>query len=188
MSAGEDQSDVDRVLAGDLSAFEGIVRRWQGPLVNLAYRFCHDRSRAEDMAQDAFLRAYRHLRTWRRDAAFSSWLFALATNLYRSELKKIPANLVPLEDVGEPRDPVRLDSNLEIEIEARVLRDAVRALPLKYREVLVVYYFHEMDVPAAAQSLGLPAGTLKARLHRAREILRKKLTRVLPQPCLKEAR
>jgi len=55
--------------------------------VNLAYRFCHDRGRAEEMAQEAFLRAYRALGQWRKDAVFSTWLFALATNLYRSELR-----------------------------------------------------------------------------------------------------
>ena len=93
MSAGDDQRDVDRVLSGDVSAFEGVVRRWQGPLVNLAYRFCRDRGRAEEMAQEAFLRAYRGLGKWRREAAFSTWLFALATNLYRSELARDPCGV-----------------------------------------------------------------------------------------------
>src|SRR5689334_23797173 len=82
LSADTDQADVEKVLAGDIAAFENIVRRWQGPLINLAYRFCRDRGRAEDMAQDAFLRAYRALGAWRQDAAFSTWLFALATNLF----------------------------------------------------------------------------------------------------------
>jgi DNA-directed RNA polymerase specialized sigma24 family protein len=54
VSAREDEADVEKVLAGDLSAFEGIVRRWQGPLVSLAYRFCRDRGRAEELAQEAF--------------------------------------------------------------------------------------------------------------------------------------
>lgn len=81
MSATEDQADVEKVLAGEISAFEGIVRRWQGPLVNLAYRFCGDRGRAEEMAQEAFVRAYRALDGWRKDAAFSTWLFARAANL-----------------------------------------------------------------------------------------------------------
>src|ERR1019366_9864202 len=99
LSAREDQADVERVLAGDIAAFEGIVRRWQGPLINLAYRFCRDRGRAEDMAQEAFLRAYRALGQWRKDAVFSPWLFALATNLYRSELRRIPARTVSLEDI-----------------------------------------------------------------------------------------
>ena len=76
MSAEEDAADVAKVLAGDVPAFEAIVRRWQKPLINLAYRFCRDRARAEDMAQEAFLRAYRSLATWRKDAAFSTWLFA----------------------------------------------------------------------------------------------------------------
>ena len=79
MSASDDQTAVERVLAGEIAAFEQIVRRWQGPLVNLAYRFCRDRDRAEEMAQEAFLRAYRTLDRWRKDAKFSTWLFALAT-------------------------------------------------------------------------------------------------------------
>ena len=57
MGTSDDEAEVERVLAGDLAAFEHIVHRWQGPLVNLAFRFCHDRFRAEDMAQEAFLRA-----------------------------------------------------------------------------------------------------------------------------------
>ena len=88
---------MERVLAGDVDAFELIVHRWQGPLINLAYRFCRDRGRAEDMAQEAFLRAYRALGQWRKDAAFSTWLFALATNLYRSEIKRIPPRTVALD-------------------------------------------------------------------------------------------
>src|SRR3979490_3095348 len=105
VSASDDRAAVENVLAGNVDAFENIVRRWQGPLVNLAYRFCHDRGRSEDMAQEAFLRAYRGLAQWRKDAVFSTWLFALATNLYRSELRRIPARTVSLEDIAEPSDP-----------------------------------------------------------------------------------
>jgi RNA polymerase sigma-70 factor (ECF subfamily) len=175
------------VLAGEISAYEGIVRRWQGPLINLAYRFCRDRGRAEELAQEAFLRAYRALGQWRQDAAFSTWLFALATNLYRSELRRIPARTVPLEEVEEPRDPRAADGGLEDDDRDRAVRRAVFALPAKYREALVLYYFHEMDVPAAAHSLGLPEGTVKARLFRARELLRSKLPQLLAVPRLKEA-
>jgi len=188
VSASEDQADVERVLAEDISAFEGIVRRWQGPLVNLAYWFCNDRGRAEDMAQEAFLRAYRALAGWRKDAAFSTWLFALATNLYRSELRRIPAGNVPLDDVAELRDLRPIDGGLEIEDRDRVVRRAVLTLPAKYREVLLLFYFHDMDVSAAAHSLGLPEGTVKARLFRGREILRGKLPQLMPGHCLEEAR
>ena len=89
MSAIEDEADVQKVLAGEVSAFEGIVKRWQGPLVNLAYRFCRDRGRAEEMAQEAFLRCYRALGKWRRDSTFSTWLFCIGDE---SVLFRVAAN------------------------------------------------------------------------------------------------
>jgi RNA polymerase sigma-70 factor, ECF subfamily len=180
LDAGDDEADVDKVLAGDITAFERIVRRWQGPLVNLAYRFCHDRGRAEEMAQEAFLRAYRALASWRKDAAFSTWLFALATNLYRSELRRIPANTVALDYAFAVADSRDTHADLESEYRDRSVRRAVSALPQKYREALILFYFHDMDVPKAAESLGLPEGTFKARLFRGREILRGKLRQLLP--------
>ncbi len=190
-SASDDQADVERVLAGNISAFEGIVRRWQRPLVNLAYRFCHDRGRSEDMAQEAFLRAYRGLGQWRKDAVFSTWLFAVATNLYRSELRRIPARIVSvsLDDIAEPADARASDAGIEDRDYDRDLavRRTVGALPAKYREALILFYFHEMDVTTAARSLGLPEGTVKARLFRGREILRSKLPQLLAAPRLKEA-
>ncbi len=187
MSATDDQADVERVLAGDIPAFEGIVRRWQGPLINLAHRFCRDRGRAEEMAQEAFLRAYRGLGQWRRDAVFSTWLFALATNLYRSELRRIPARTVSLDDIAEPADARASDGGFEDQDRDLVVRRAVGALPAKYREALILFYFHDMDVTTAAQSLGLPEGTVKARLFRGRELLRGKLPQLLAVPRLKEA-
>jgi RNA polymerase sigma-70 factor (ECF subfamily) len=177
--AAADRADVARVRAGDVEAFAGIVRRWQVPLINLAYRFCGDRGRAEEMAQEAFLRAYRGLDSYRGDAAFSTWLFALATNLYRSELRRIPQRTVALDEAPEPRDPVSMTEVHELRDRDLAVRRAVLALPPKYREALLLFYFHEMDVPAAAQSLGLPEGTVKARLHRGRELLRSKLPRLL---------
>ena len=187
MSASDDQADVERVLGGDISAFEGIVRRWQGPLINLAYRFSRDRGRAEEMAQEAFLRAYRGLGQWRKDAVFSTWLFALATNLYRSELRRIPAQTASLDDISEPADARACDGGLEERDRDWAVRRAVWTLPAKYREALILFYFHDMDVPAAARSLGLPEGTVKARLFRGREILRGKLPQLLAVPRLKEA-
>jgi RNA polymerase sigma-70 factor (ECF subfamily) len=177
VSADEDRVDVECVLTGDITAFEGIVRRWQGPLVNLAYRFCRDRSRAEELAQEAFLRAWRALATWRRDAAFSTWLFALATNLYRTELRRIPVGTVALDHAGQLRDARDEHRALEMDERNRAVQRAVLALPAKYREALILFYFHDMNVRDAALSLGLPEGTVKARLSRAREILSAKLSR-----------
>jgi RNA polymerase sigma-70 factor, ECF subfamily len=178
-SAAADRADMARVRAGDVEAFAAIVRRWQTPLVNLAYRFCGDRGRAEEMAQEAFLRAYRNLEGFRGDSAFSTWLFALATNLYRTELRRIPQRTIALEDAPESRDPFSMSEAHELRDRDLTVRRAVLALPAKYREAMLLFYFHEMDVPAAARSLGLPEGTVKARLHRGRELLRAKLPRLL---------
>jgi RNA polymerase sigma-70 factor (ECF subfamily) len=187
VSATDDLTDVERVLAGDIASFEGIVRRWQGPLVNMAYRFCSDRGRAEEMAQEAFLRVYRSLASWRRDAAFSTWLFAVAANLYRSELKRIPAGNVALDDVAELMDKRSHSHDFEEYERDKMIRRAVMALPAKYRDAMILYYFHEMDVPAASKSLGVPEGTVKARLFRGREILRSKLPQLMGVSRLKEA-
>jgi RNA polymerase sigma-70 factor (ECF subfamily) len=141
----EDRAVIASVLAGDTAAFAVLVRRWQGPLVNMAWRYCRDRGRAEEMAQEAFLRAYRNLAQWRGESAFSTWLFALAANVYRTELRRIPATML--------------------------------ALPPKYRDAVLLFYFHEQDVPEAARTLRVPEGTLKARLFRGRELLRSKFSR-----------
>jgi len=177
-----DQADVARVLAGDLCAFEGIVRRWQAPMVNLAWRYCRDRGRAEEMAQEAFLRAWRGLAHWRREGSFSTWLFALAANVYRSELKRFPTETLPLEAAPEPASPASQQNELEEQRRNETLRRAVLALPMRYREPVLLYYFHEMDLNAAAATMGLPEGTMKARLSRARALLRQRFPQLDEQP------
>jgi RNA polymerase sigma-70 factor (ECF subfamily) len=173
-SADEDLAAVEQVVAGETRAFEGIVRRWQGPLINMAWRYCRDRGRAEEMAQEAFLRAWRGLAKWRREGSFSSWLFALAANVYRSELKRFPTETLPMEAAPEPSGPAAQHSELSAQLSREALYRAVLALPLRYREPVILFYFHEMDVAAAASTMGLPEGTLKARLSRARALLRQR--------------
>jgi len=177
VSDDEDREIVRKVLAGDADAFGRIVARWQGPLVSLAYRFARDHGRAEDLAQDAFLRVYRTLGSWREDSAFSTWLFALALNLFRTELRRIPPRTVSIDDVGELRDGRSATNAVDDSDRDRALRAAVAALPAKYRDAMTVFYFHRSDVAVTAKTLGVPEGTVKARLHRGRELLRRKLSR-----------
>jgi RNA polymerase sigma-70 factor, ECF subfamily len=94
---------------------------------------------------------------------------------------------VPLDDIAEPADARASDGGLEDQDRDLAVRRAVGALPPKYREALILFYFHDMDVSSAARSLGLPEGTVKARLFRGREILRGKLPQLLAVPRLKEA-
>lgn len=171
--AREDEDAVDRVLQGDTAAFAAIVRRWQGPLLNLAWRFCRDRGRAEDMAQEAFLRAFRRLASWRRDAAFSTWLFALATNVYRSEMRRAAPVTESFDENALPAPPA--DNPAGAADRRALVQRTLGALPPKYRDPLLLYYFHDQDVAATARSLDLPEGTVKARLSRGRALLRDKL-------------
>jgi RNA polymerase sigma-70 factor (ECF subfamily) len=185
-SATDDLADVERVLAGDANAFEAIVRRWQGPLVNMAWRYCRDRARAEELAQEAFVRAWRGLRLWRRESSFSTWLFALAANVFRSDLKRVPTVNIPIDDIVEPSQPASQADELQRKLRYEVVRRAVLALPLRYREPVLLFYFHEMDVAATARTMGLAEGTLKARLSRARELLRRRFPRLADEHAAME--
>lgn len=170
----EDAADAARVVAGETAAFEGIVRRWQHRLISLAWRFCRDRDRAEDMAQEVFVKAFRSLAAFRGDAAFSTWLTAIAVNSYRSRLRAEGQPLLSLDPARafamEP-GPLR---QLEEQERAEAIRRAVLALPARYREAIVVYYFQEKDLAESARILNIAEGTLKARLHRGRELLKRR--------------
>ena len=129
--------------------------------------WCRDRGRAEDMVQEALLKVYRSLGQWRGESTLSTWLVAVATNAFRSHLRRRggePAVPEPADRASEPEDesgePLR-----------ERVRRAVTALPARYRDAIVLYYFHGLDVRAAAASLGCPEGTLKARLARGRRLL-----------------
>ncbi len=172
--ADEDAADVARVLAGDSAAFDGIVRRWQARLVTLAWRFCRDRMMAEDMAQDAFVKAFRALHTFRGDSSFSTWLTAIAMNTYRSCLRDRPHPTVEIDAARAPAREPDAFAGLHDRERAEMLRRTVLTLPIKYREPIVLYYFQEMDLAETARILALPEGTLKARLHRGRELLRRR--------------
>lgn len=170
----QDAADVARVVAGDLNAFEGIVLRWQRRLVSMAWRFCRDRTTAEDMAQEVLLKTFRSLSTFRGESAFSTWITAIALNTSRSRLRAEGQPLLSL-------DPARVFANepgsfrkIDERERAEAVRRAVLTLPERYREAILLFYFEEKDLAESARVLGLPEGTLKARLHRGRELLRRR--------------
>jgi len=171
-SDDQDAAAVARVIAGDPGAFGDIVRRWQHRLVNLAWRFCRHHATAEDMAQEAFLKEYRSLGSFRGESQFSTWLTAVALNTYRSRLHRER----PLWLGREAPEPVDTAPGPQTALEqgqrAEIVRRAVLTLPARYRNAICVYYFEGRDTGESARVLGIPEGTLKARLHRARELLR----------------
>jgi RNA polymerase sigma-70 factor (ECF subfamily) len=175
----QDAVDAARVVGGDLDAFEGIVRRWQHRLVNLAWRFCRDRATAEDMAQDAFVKAFRALASFRGESAFSTWLTAIAVNTFRTRLRAEGQPLVSLDPARVFATESSVLRGIEERERAEAVRRAVLTLPERYRDAILVYYFEEKDVTEAARALDVAEGTLKARLHRGRELLRRRCAKLV---------
>jgi RNA polymerase sigma-70 factor, ECF subfamily len=170
----EDAVAVRRVLAGDLDAFEGIVQRWKVRLVNLAWRYCRDRPSAEEMAHNAFLKAFGALKTFRAESPFQSWMLSIALNSYRSWMRDRPPVFVDtdlMRLVASSPDPL---AGLQARERAEAVRRAVLTLPPRYRDPIVLFYFQDKDVSETARILEIPEGTLKARLSRARELLKRK--------------
>jgi RNA polymerase sigma-70 factor (ECF subfamily) len=154
--------------------------------VNLAYRFCRDRGQAEEMSQEAFLRAFQRLDQWREDAAFSTWLFAVALNVFRSGTRRNAKREAPLEDGREAVASGDVLHEIATRREEEQVRRMVRSLPRRYRDAIILYYFLDQNVTDAAGVLGVPEGTLKARLHRGRALLKVRLARVLEKSAGRE--
>lgn len=170
----QDLADAARVVAGDTSAFEGIVARWQFRLINLGWRFCRDHSTAEDMAQEVFIKVFRSLATFRGQSSFSTWIIAIAVNTYRSRLKTQGQPLLSLDPARAAAAGLTPLHGLQERERSEIVHRAVLTLPERYRDAIVLFYFEEKDLAETARVLGVSQGTLKARLHRGRELLRRR--------------
>jgi RNA polymerase sigma-70 factor (ECF subfamily) len=167
---------VTRVLDGDRQAFAGIVLGFERPLFGFLGRMGLDQARAEEVAQETFLRAWQHLGEYRAErAAFSTWLFTIARRLAVNELTRASsrherpfdaATDVPV--CGRPGPP---DTLIEAE-QIKSLRVALLTLPLPDRSVLALAYVRELDMEAIARIEHCKSGAVKTRLHRARQRLR----------------
>lgn len=165
----EDEVWVERAR-GDAEAFAELVRRYQDRLYRLAMRMTGDAAAAEDLTQEAFLRAYRALPRFREGAAFAPWLYRIATNLclnHRQRRRPLPNAeegwSASTEEVVERR-----------EIQAAVQRALLR-LPRHYRVVVVLRHLHDLSYQEIATALELPLGTIKTHLFRARSWLQREL-------------
>lgn len=183
----DDGLAATRVLGGDIDAFESIVERWQGPLVNLAYRYCRNRGEAEEMAQEAFMKIFKGLGKWRQDSRFSTWLYAVASNHYRSAMRRRRPVWADMETVEQLVPGGDRSQEADQTSQAEAIRRAVASLPPKYRDVTVLYYFQDEDLAETSRIMSLPPGTVKARLHRARKMLETKLSSLLQANPLQEA-
>lgn len=181
MDARTDAELVASALRGAQEAFREIVVRFERPLYSLISRMVHDPLQAEDLAQEVFVKAFRRLDTYDPERKFSSWLFKIAHNTTIDHLRRGVPETVPLQvekDEGPDLSAVLSDDSMEdpaAAVErrqmARSLEKAIAALRPEYREVVVLFYVEGASYPEICEVTGLPSGTVKTYLHRARKEL-----------------
>lgn len=170
----DEQSQIERVLAGDRQAFEPLVLRYQGPLFAYLQRLGLDPAETEDLAQEALVRAYRNLGRYdARRARFSTWLFTIARRLALNELGRAKRTRAGLPEAVV--DPGPQPDDLDGAVMRVRLRRALMSLPPAERSLLALVYLGEFDLGQIALIEDCALGTVKSRLHRGRQHLRQLL-------------
>jgi len=178
---------IARARAGDARAFEGLVNMHAQAVYNVALRVLRDPVEAEDVAQEAFVRAWRALPRFRADARLSTWLYRIATNLCYDRLPRLRSQLLALGEVdGDSGGPDPLvdetadeaqdaeEIMLAAELRGRI-HAAVDALPESYRILITLRHVEDLSYAEVAAITGLPLGTVKIGIFRARRLLRQAL-------------
>jgi len=191
-AAADDPQLVARIAGGDQMAFESLMRKYNGKLFRVARAILKDDSDAEDVLQDAYIDAYRHIQDFRGDSQVGTWLTRIVINqaLMRLRKEKRRSVIVPFRSV-RTSDAERPEANVADETtespSSRVLRAEIRRilerrideLPLSFRTVFVMREVEEMSVQETAECLGISPATVRTRLFRARALLRESLAREL---------
>jgi RNA polymerase sigma-70 factor (ECF subfamily) len=178
---------IERILGGEKELFHELIRPYERMVYLTLFSMVRNEADAEDGAQEAVINAYRHLKSFRGDAKFSTWLTTIAINEGRKRLRKAKtAAEESIEDEAEGHvgdyTPTPLTDWREIPLEAlereeirKALRGAVAELPDIYRQVFTLRDLEELNVEETAQALGINASVVRVRLHRARILLQKRL-------------
>jgi RNA polymerase sigma-70 factor (ECF subfamily) len=180
-----DEELVDAFQAGDLCAFDDLVRRWERKIQRAIYRVMGTEDEARDLCQEAFLKAYRALGGFKREARFSSWLYQIALNLCRDRLRRRRGRTMVSLETLEPdalsvgvgkRRPSPLEL-VEADALSRAVADAVSELPDEQREVIVLKEYQDLTFLEIAEILDVPLSTVKTRLYRGLGQMRLRLER-----------
>ncbi|MEA2446570.1 MAG: polymerase sigma-70 factor, subfamily [Actinomycetota bacterium] len=159
-----DPQIIAAARGGDTSAFERLVRYYQADVWRFSLHLLHDETLADDVTQDAFVRAFRFLKRYRGDSKFSTWLFSIARNCAMDELRRAGRRKRVTDRLDAERPAAGSDPTLVFEI-----REAVAALDMELREPMVLIDMFGLSYKDAGKILDLPEGTVKSRVHRARE-------------------
>ena len=169
-----DEAWVQETLR-DANAFAELVRRYQGRLYRLAYRMLGNAEEAQDATQEAFLRAYRALSSFRLDASFSPWMYRIATNVCLDMLRSRRPQASLDESPLDPPAALSVEGAVAERERLRAVAEAVGRLPVGLRTVFLLRHEAELSYEEIAQTLGLPLNTVRTRLFRARNALKELL-------------
>ena len=178
MEPENDTSLMQRVREGDDDAFREIVDRYKDPLVNYLTHLVRSRERAEDIAQDAFVRLYRNAAQYRAQERLGPYLYRIATNVVISEARRQKrwGLLLPKLHASTTLSTPAPDADLITDEIQRQVHAALEQLPVKYRAPLVLYEIEEWSYDAIAAALDCRIGTIKSRISRARDLMRRHLS------------
>ncbi len=172
---------VERVQAGDKSAFDLLVKKYQGKIAKLVSRFVHDPLEVEDVTQEAFIKAYRGLANFRGDSAFYTWMYRIAINTAKNYLvsigRKTPDIGVDSQEAEQFEGASLLKENatpesmvLAEEIKLRVF-DTIEKLPLELKTAITLRELEGLSYEDIAEAMDCPIGTVRSRIFRAREAI-----------------
>lgn len=188
----EDKELIERARAGDNSAYEALVTKYQQRVYNLALRMSCNEDDAFDLSQEVFLKAWRGLETFQFESAFSTWLYRLTTNacldFLRSQKRHKTVSMTCEDDDGDETQLDVADSAPDPEQAAISSEDrehltlAMAALDDQARAIITLRVINDLSYEKIAEVLGIPEGTVKSRLSRAREKLKKKLLQIRNNP------
>ena len=181
---------IAAILAGDIQLYHELIRPYERSVYMMALSYLKNEADAEDVAQEAFLKAFHHLASFRSESKFSTWLVGIALNEARSRLRREGVlRMDSLDDTtedGGPVSPAILRDWREVPLEAlerkeirQMLQEAITGLPEKYREVFILRDVEELNIFETAAALRITVGNVKVRLHRARLMLQKQLSPLL---------
>ena len=189
MAQATDKELVKRVQKGDLAAFDMLFARYQSKILNLISRYIRDSEEVQDVAQEAFIKAYRALPRFRGDSAFYTWLYRIAINTAKNHLvarsRRPPATDVDVDDADfrddadmlrETEDP---ESALARDQLRHTIHEALNELPDDLRAALTLREFDGLSYEQIAQVLECPVGTVRSRIFRAREFVDQRMQPVL---------
>jgi RNA polymerase sigma-70 factor, ECF subfamily len=178
----EDFRLIDMAVGGDDQAYAKLLQRYKRPVYHMILKMVRNVDDAEDLTIESFAKAFRSLAKFKKDFTFSTWLFRIATNNSIDFIRKKKLNTLSIENTYTDDDGQSVSIDVEdlnlnpqdIAIKSQkeeIIQVFVNMLPAKYQKLVRLRYFHELSYEEIAQELDAPLGTVKAQLHRARELM-----------------